>query len=163
LPVNLAGVLALILSALFFLIELKHPGFGLPTIGGLVFLVLGGLLLFNRSVPNAQVSLWLIAVVAVILALFFGLVVRAVVRAKRLAAPPGQVALVGSSGVATSDLDPSGTVRVRQEEWTAVSIGGRIERGAEVRVVEVKGLKLVVQVAASAASSAASTAGHTSI
>jgi membrane-bound serine protease (ClpP class) len=145
LPVNLAGVVALVLSALFFLIELKHPGFGLPTLGGLVFLILGGLLLFDRSVPGAQVSPWLIAVVAAVLALFFGFVVRAVVEARRLAAPAGQRSLLGAIGVAVSDLDPAGTVRVRQEEWSARSERQRIDGGTTVRVTRVDGLTLIVE------------------
>ncbi|MBI2238814.1 MAG: nodulation protein NfeD, partial [Actinobacteria bacterium] len=60
LPVQIIGIALLLASAVFFLVELKHPGLGLPTVGGVATLVLGGLTLFNPSVPNARVSPWVI-------------------------------------------------------------------------------------------------------
>jgi membrane-bound serine protease (ClpP class) len=140
-------VILLLASAGFFLLELKHPGIGLPTVGGAISLVLGGLLLFNPSVPGARVSLWLIATVAAGLVLFFGVVVKAALRARRLPAAAGLESLAGEEGVALSDLDPGGRVRVRHEEWSAVSAGGRIAAGAPVRVVRVEGLRAVVELA----------------
>src|SRR6266516_1262043 len=62
LPVQLGGVILLVASAVLYLLELKHPGIGLPAIGGTACLVLGGLLLFDPSVPNAHVSRWLLLV-----------------------------------------------------------------------------------------------------
>jgi membrane-bound serine protease (ClpP class) len=145
LPVQIAGVVCLIASAVCFLLELKHPGLGLPLAGGVVFLVLGGLLLFNRSVPNAQVSPWLLAVVAALLVGFFGFVVSAVVKAKRLHPVTGTHTLIGETGVALSTLDPDGEVRVRWERWSALSSGDPIPNGSRVRVVEVRGVRLVVE------------------
>jgi membrane-bound serine protease (ClpP class) len=145
LPVQLAGVVCLIASAVCFLLELKHPGLGLPLVGGVVFLVLGGLLLFNRSVPNAQVSPWLLGVVAALLVGFFGFVVTAVVKAKRLRPVTGTHTLIGETGVALSTLDPDGNVRVRWERWSALSLGGPIPNGSRIRVVEVRGVRLVVE------------------
>src|SRR6266516_3267391 len=62
LPVQLGGVILLVASAVLYLLELKHPGIGMPAIGGTACLVLGGLLLFDPSVPNAHVSRWLLLV-----------------------------------------------------------------------------------------------------
>ena len=44
LPVQLIGVVLLVASLVFFVLELLHPGVGLPAIAGVVCLVLGGLL-----------------------------------------------------------------------------------------------------------------------
>jgi membrane-bound serine protease (ClpP class) len=145
LPVQLAGLICLILSVVFFLLELKHPGLGLPLVGGVVFLILGGLLLFNRSVPNAQVSPWLLVVVAALLVGFFGFVVTAVVRARRLKPVTGSPTLIGQTGVAMSTLDPEGEVRVRWERWSALSAGAPIPNGSHVRVVDVRGVRLIVE------------------
>jgi membrane-bound serine protease (ClpP class) len=145
LPVRLGGVILLVASALFFLIELKHPGIGLPTVGGVVCLVLGGLLLFDSAVPNARVSPWLIGAAATSLALFFGFVVKAVVRTRRLPSGAGIEDLVGELGVALDDLAPAGQVRARRETWSAQSTGSRIPAGSPVRVVQVKGLRLIVE------------------
>jgi membrane-bound serine protease (ClpP class) len=145
LPVQLAGVILLIVSAVFFLLELKHPGVGLPTVGGVASLVLGGLLLFNPSVPNARVSPWLLAAVALGLVLFFTTVVRAVVKARHAPPAAGFEDMVGEEGVALDDLAPRGRVRARREAWSAESTGGTIRAGTDVRVVRLQGLRLMVE------------------
>jgi len=145
LPVRLSGVILLLLSAVCFLVELKHPGFGLPLIGGLVFLIFGALFLFNSAVANASVSLWLIGVVAGVLALFFLFVVRGVMAARHL--PKEQVptqGLVGMTGVAINDLMPEGRVRVHHENWTATSDGGGIPAETPIKVLAVQGLRVIV-------------------
>jgi membrane-bound serine protease (ClpP class) len=104
------------------------------------------LLLFNSSVPSARVSPWLLAVVALALALFFGSVVSAVVRARRLVpAEAGFEGIVGEEGSAVDELDPRGRVRVRRESWSAESVGGKIPAGSPVRVVRAEGLRLIVE------------------
>jgi len=145
LPVQLGGVILLVVSAIFFLLELKHPGIGLPTVGGVITLVLGGLLLFDSAVPNARVSPWLLGVVAATLVLFFGFVVRAVMKARHLPRAAGLEGMVGEPAVAVDDLDPEGRVRARRENWSAETVGPPIPKGSTVRVLEVRGLKLLVE------------------
>ena len=144
LPVQLLGVALLLASAAFFLLELKHPGLGAFTVAGAATLVLGGLTLFNPSVPNARVSPWLIATVAVALVGFFATVVTAAISARRIPRESSSARLVGSTGVVTTVLDPEGIVRVGGEEWTAWSDSGVVPKDANVRVVEVDGLRLKV-------------------
>jgi membrane-bound serine protease (ClpP class) len=145
LPVQIIGIVLLLASALFFLLELKHPGLGLPMVGGVVALVLGGLTLFNPSVPNARVSLWVIVPVAAILVLFFATVVNAAIRARHMPKVGGLEGIVGREGVVERDLDPEGVVRVASEQWSARSVEGRLSRGARVRVVGVDRLRLDVE------------------
>jgi membrane-bound ClpP family serine protease len=52
--------------------------------------------------------------------------------------------LIGATGVAASDLDPEGIVRVRSEAWSATSLNGRIAKGATIQVIEVTGIHLGV-------------------
>lgn len=145
LPVELLGVVLLIASVVFFVLEIKHPGIGLPTVGGVVTLVMGGLFLFDPSVPSARVSLWVIAPVAFFAAAFSTWVLRAALRVFK-AAPaltPGDV--VGEEGVAMTELDPSGVVQVASEEWTAEAASGPIESRTRVRVIRKEGLRLTVE------------------
>ena len=145
LPVQLAGLLLLVASAIFFVIELFTPGVGVALGGGIATLILGGLFLFDSSVPDVQVSPLVIAPVAVGAALFFGIVVRAVTRAQRSPAT-GPRDLVGRETVVVRALDPEGVVHLAAEEWTAVSsTGAEIPAGATVRVSEVDGLVLHVE------------------
>jgi membrane-bound serine protease (ClpP class) len=148
LPVQLVGLVLLVASAVCFLLELKHPGLGLPTLGGVVFLVLGALWLYSSSVPSAQVSPWLIVLVAAGLVVFFGFVVRGVMEARRM--PRSAVPihdLTGKTGTALDELAPRGRVRVERENWSAESTGRPIPAGSPIVVVDVKGLLLAVTMA----------------
>ena len=144
LPVQLAGVVLLLASAGFFLLELNHPGIGIPTVGGVIALIIGGLVLFDPAVPNAAVSPWLLAVVAALLVAFFGVVVQAALRVRRLPRPRGLEEMVGERAVALSDVNPRGEVLARHETWSAKSIGPRIPAGTQVRIIHVSGLELTV-------------------
>jgi membrane-bound ClpP family serine protease len=52
--------------------------------------------------------------------------------------------LIGATGVAASDLDPDGIVRVRSEAWSATSLNGKITKGQTVQIIEVTGIHLGV-------------------
>jgi membrane-bound serine protease (ClpP class) len=145
LPVQLLGVLLLIASLVFFFVELKVPGVGLATVGAVTALVLGGLFLFDPSVPSARVSPWVIAPVAGLAGLFFTFVLRAAIRLRRQPPASGTKPLLGAEGRAVTALDPRGVVLVASEEWTADSVSGPIPAGASIRVVGVEGVRLTVE------------------
>ena len=126
-----------------FIIELKNPGIGAPAIAGAICLVLGGLTLFDRSVPNATVSPWVIGAMAVLVTAFFGFVIQAAIKMRRVPVT-SEADLRGAEAVVVRTLDPSGTVRIESEEWSAIA-DARIEEGATVRVTAVNGLQLKVE------------------
>jgi membrane protein implicated in regulation of membrane protease activity len=100
-------------------------------------------------VTSDQIILGAIAAVIVIL-IVVG-VVRAATRrrgANEDAFGAGGVSTVevGTRGFATTDLAPSGVVRVVSEEWSATSAtGNSIAEGTAVRVVSQDGLTLTVE------------------
>jgi len=49
-----------------------------------------------------------------------------------------------AEGIAISDLDPAGIVRVQGEEWSAVAINAPVRRGSQVLVVGRGGVRLEV-------------------
>ena len=120
------------------------------TVGGLTAFVLGGFLLFNPvtlpspMMPSVRISPVVVLTVAGILGAFFVFALGAAVRGRHHPVVSGREALIEATGLATSDLAPSGQVRVRGEVWTAVAQGGFISQGDVVRVVGVEGLRLQV-------------------
>jgi len=54
------------------------------------------------------------------------------------------VSLESAEGVAVSDLNPSGTVRVHGEDWSATSVNGAVRSGSTVQVLRVSGVHLEV-------------------
>lgn len=143
LPVQLLGVAFLFASVVFFIIELKHPGVSVPAVAGAVCLILGGMTLFDRSVPNATVSPWVIALMAILVTAFFLYVVQAAIRMRRVPAV-ADTDMRGMEAVVVKALDPVGTVRINAEEWSAVA-DGHVAEGRTVRITEVDGLELKVE------------------
>jgi membrane-bound serine protease (ClpP class) len=142
LPVTLLGIVLLLASIVFFVLELKHPGIGGLAFGGVVCLLLGGWLLFGEQ---ARISWFVIVPVAALASAFFLVVVRAAIRMRRSTVEMRDERLVGREGVVVRDLAPTGVVQLASEEWTAEAVRGAPAAGERVRVVRVDGLKLFVE------------------
>jgi membrane-bound serine protease (ClpP class) len=145
LEVNAAGLLLILFAVLLFVADIKVPGHGVLTIGGVIAFVFGAILLTQRQIPVLQISLRLILSVAAILAGFFLFAVTAGIRAQRAAPRSGREQMIGAVGVARSRLDPDGQVHVQGELWTAVSVGGPVEVGQPVRIIALDGLRVRVK------------------
>jgi membrane-bound serine protease (ClpP class) len=145
LPVNVAGLLLLAASVGFFVIDALVAGHGLPTAAGIVTLVLGGLFLFDASVPSARVSRPLLVGTALGVGGFFFFVMRAAMAARRMPPRLADDTLVGSLGTVVRPLAPTGIVRAGGESWTARAPEGvTVPVGAPVRVVSRQGLVIEV-------------------
>lgn len=143
-PVNLTGVLLIILGLALVVLELKVPSFGALGIGGAVSLLVGSLMV-TREVPGVQVSLGLIVPVVLVLSAAILLLGRMALRAQRQAPVTGIGTLVGRQASARGALVPGspGLVDVHGELWRAlcaVPIGS----GGRVRITDVNGLTLTV-------------------
>lgn len=145
LQVNVAGLALIALSVVFFIADIKVPGHGVLTIGGILAFLLGALLLTERQAPFLRVSLQLAVFIALLTGAFFLYAVGAGLRAQRRRARMGSESLVGSEGVARTVLAPEGMVYVAGEMWTARAEDGSIAEGERVRVTGVEGLRLRVR------------------
>ena len=151
LPVNWTGVGLILLAMALFYVEMQAPGVGVFGIAGAISFVLGGFLLFGRftdpaiPTPSFRVNLWMIGGVSAALGGSLVLLFTTLLQAKKASYVSPAVDLVGREGTVISPLDPTGTVRVAGEAWTAVSDSGEaIAEGEEVIVLEVEGLTLKV-------------------
>ena len=144
LPVNYAGVLLILLSLVLFIAEIKIVSHGMLTVGGIIAMVLGSLLLFESPEPSMRVSLGVVLTTVLVTVLFFVLVVTKAVKAHRTRPVSGTEGLVGEIGQADSDLAPEGKVFVRGEYWEAWS-DEPIARGEKVAVAAVDGMRLKVK------------------
>ena len=145
LPVNVAGIVLLAASFGFFLLDLHVAGHGLPTAAGIIALVLGGMFLFDASVPGVRVARPLLATTALGMASFFFFVVRAAMAARRLPVHSTADLVVGAEAIVTRVLSPTGVVQAGGESWTARAPEGTTAPiGTRVRVVARHGLVLDV-------------------
>jgi len=143
LPINYAGVLLMVLALILFLLEIKVPSHGALTIGGIISMLLGSLLLIDSPFPYMRVSLSLILVIVISTALFFIFAVGMGLKAQRRKPTTGEVGLIGQIAVARSPLDLEGTVFVEGELWKAIS-DQPVQTGEKVRILAVEHLTLKV-------------------
>ena len=143
-PVNIAGILLILLSVVFFILEIKVTSFGMLSVAGVVSMVLGSLMLFKGAGPEFQVA-WrvMIPTVTVISGFFVG-VVTLVVRAYVHRPFTGSEGLVGEIGVVKQSLGSEGKVLVHGELWQA-RFSEPCAEGAKVAVERVDGLVVVVK------------------
>ena len=144
LPVNYAGVALLLLAVLFFLLEIKAPSFGLLTLGGVLSLVLGSVLLFDSPDPAIRVSFPLIAAMAAAAGLVSALLMTLVVKVHKRQASTGREGLIHETGIARTELAPRGKVAVHGEIWDAVA-EAPVAAGDAIEIVAVEGMTLKVQ------------------
>jgi membrane-bound serine protease (ClpP class) len=144
LPVNYAGLLLIILAIILFILELKIVSHGVLTIGGVISMIIGSLMLFKSTQPFFRVSLKVILPAAVLTALFFSFTIGLAVKAYRRKPETGAEGLTGLVGIAKTDIKEEGQVFVHGEIWSAWS-DVMIKAGEKVVVEKVEGLKLKVR------------------
>jgi membrane-bound serine protease (ClpP class) len=148
LDANGAGLALMVFALVLFVLEIKVPAHGLLTVGGVVSLAIGVIILFppfRPTFPGIRATVdWPVAAFVVGLsALFFGVALRTAMRPLPIAS--GSSLLLGAVGAARTDIAPRGIAHVAGEDWTVVSEGGDIPKGAQLRVKRVEGVRLIVE------------------
>jgi membrane-bound serine protease (ClpP class) len=144
LPVNYAGILLILFGIILFIAEIQVISHGLLTVGGIISLVLGSLLLFESPDPALRVSWSVMIPVLTIICLFFAGVIALVLKAQMRRRRTGKEGMAGEEGKALTDIYETGTALIKGEYWNASS-DKRIEAGRGVRVIKVEGLKIKVE------------------
>jgi len=140
LPVNYAGLILIALAIIFFIAEIKVASYGILSIGGLISLTLGSIMLFE----DVMVSLNLMAPTIILVGGFFVVVAALAFRAYRAKPKSGTEGLLGEMGVVRRVLDPEGLVFVHGEIWKAKA-KEKLEPGESIEVEGVDGLLLKVR------------------
>ncbi len=147
--VNWFGMIFLATAFVLFILDIKAPTHGALTAAGIASLIVGSLVLFNTSVtPSFQrVSVPLVVGVSLITGIIFFAIMLIAVRAQKAPVRTGQESQVGKVGITRSPLNPSGTVQVGGELWSATLADGEatIPEGVRVEVMTVEGIRLLVR------------------
>jgi membrane-bound serine protease (ClpP class) len=107
----------------------------------LLFSVFQGANYYGIS-PQVQIAL---AVISLAIATIVIWMIYKAARANLYKIKTGKEALVGSVGVAVTDLKPEGEIRVVGEFWQATVKEGWIKKSEKVEVVGMEGMFLVVR------------------
>ncbi len=145
LSANYAGFLLILLAVILFFLELKVPSHGALSIGGIVSMVLGSLMLFRESAdPFLRVSWSVLITMVALSAVFFTAVISLAVRSQIRKPATGPEGMIGETGEAVTDLDGRGKVRVVGELWDA-RCGRPVRKGEQVTVKGMDGMTLLVE------------------
>lgn len=144
LPINYIGVLLLLVAVVLFILEVYVPSYGMLTVGGLISLALGSLILVDSPAPYLQISRAIIAATVGVSAAFMTFVLFFVVRAQKTHFVSGVEGMVGDRGTAVTDVHGEGKVFVHGEYWDAWS-DEPIVRGEAVEVVRVDRMRVEVR------------------
>jgi len=145
LPINYVGLLLILLAIGLFILEVKVHSYGVLSVGGIIAMVIGSIMLINAPIPELKPSLKFIIPVAVSISLVCIFLVYLIIRAHLRRAFTGKEGLVGEIGVAQTPLALEGKVFVHGEIWNAEATE-EIDRGEKVKILEVKdNLKIKVK------------------
>lgn len=146
LPVNYAGLALIIFAIILFIAEIKVVSHGLLTIGGVISLILGSIMLINTesTLEVIKISWQVILVIVILTAAFFIFAIGFGIKAQSLKPATGAEGIIGEIGEAVTNLEPEGQISVHGELWNAESLDGFASQGTKVKVTGVSNLKLKV-------------------
>ncbi|KJR40542.1 membrane-bound serine protease (ClpP class) [Candidatus Magnetoovum chiemensis] len=146
LPVNYAGFLLIIVGIILLVLEIKIISHGILTIGGIISMTIGSLMLFDSDFPFYQLSINLVVITVGMTALFFAVVIRLAYNAWKRKPLTGKEGIIDSIGISKTTIEPNkeGMIIVHGELWRAYS-DNFIENGKEVIVIEMVGLRVKVR------------------
>lgn len=147
LPINYAGLALIVFAIILFVLEIKVVSHGILSIGGVISLILGSIMLINveSGLEVVMISWEVIALFVILTVLFFGFAITLGIKAQRRKPTTGVEGLIKEIGEAITELNPEGEVRVHGEIWRAETIEGKIDLKSIVEIVEVQNLKLKVK------------------
>jgi membrane-bound serine protease (ClpP class) len=144
LPVRWWAVALVPAGLALYTIDFQRNDLGWKSILGTISLMTGGLF-FTDAAPQIVQTWWIVLIIVLGAALWFGFALTTIVRSRFSTQTIGRDHLVGRTGTADTAIAPEGTVLVDGAKWRARStrVSG-IEAGDVVQVVAVEGIVLDV-------------------
>ncbi|MBU8871161.1 MAG: nodulation protein NfeD [Gemmatimonadales bacterium] len=155
LPIDYTGVGLILLGMILLILEVKVPSFGALSIGGVISLVLGSLMLFESTEEWARLSLGVMIPSVIVFAGFFLLCAWLVLRSQKRPASSGAEALIGETGRVVQAIEGGtvpGKIVFHGEVWDAIA-QEPIAEGSRIRVAGVEGRLAKVELIVSPSSS----------
>ncbi len=148
LPINYTGAALIFLAVILFILEVYVTSFGLLTVGGIIIMILGSMMLIDfTQAPRELFAISFKVIIPVVLftAGFFIFAFSMALKALKKQVTTGSEGMVGLTGETISTVSSSGgQVIVHGEVWSANS-REEIEKGADIVVQEIKNMTLLVE------------------
>lgn len=145
LPTSWAGAALIVAGFGCLLAELRTNRLGRLSALGFAAILVGSLQLFPGVHPALGLPWWAVGAGLAATAIFFLSIMTSAIRARAAKPLVGTEGLVGSLGIARTDISPGGQVMARGTLWRAQTVGAAIGQGTSIKVLGVKGLVLMVE------------------
>ena len=155
---SIGGIALTIIGVALIMVEIIVPGFGAAGISGGVALIAG---LILGSAGNITYAMFSLLIIVVLLIAFAAIVFRSALRGKLSRSPvvlntsieagstelfdEDMQSLIGRRGVTATALHPSGIAVIEGRRLDVVSPAEFIDKGEEIEVVSVEGVKILVR------------------
>lgn len=130
LPVNWTGLVLIGLSVALFYIEVQVSGIGIAGVIGGVMFVIGAVLLFggfsqpDLDGPSFMANTWILVGISAVIGIIILLLIKASIEARSNLYKTVEKVSVGQLAKTITELNPTGTIYMSGEEWSAVSDTG---------------------------------------
>ncbi|MBI2844440.1 MAG: nodulation protein NfeD [Armatimonadetes bacterium] len=142
LPVNVAGIILILVAIGLFIAEIMVISHGALSLGGIIAFFVGSLMLFGSGVPGVAVPVAVILAGTLATAAVFVLLLGWGVKALRRPVVTGAQGMIGRVVVARTDIAPVGKIFTEGTWWTAETEGEAIRQGERAKIVGMEGLKV---------------------
>jgi len=129
---------------ILFIAEIKVMSHGILTVGGVISLIMGSLLLFDTTDPALRISLQVLIPAVIVASAFFIVVIWLALKAQLRKHYSGAEAMINAEAEAVTEIANEGEVFYKGEYWRATS-KNPIKKGAKVRILKIDGLSLSVE------------------
>jgi membrane-bound serine protease (ClpP class) len=143
LPINLLGVVLILGAIVLFVLEAKVTSYGILATLGIIAMVLGSLILIDSPIPEMKVRLATALGITLPFAAITIFLMRLVILSHRKKSVTGEEGMIGEIGLALTDIQEDGKVRVHGEIWQAYS-PSPIRSGDRVKVLAVSRMRVEV-------------------
>jgi membrane-bound serine protease (ClpP class) len=146
LPVNLAGILLILIAVTMFVLEAKYTSHGILLTGGIIAMVFGAIFLIRSPLTSGGVSISMAVAVTLPFAAISVFLMRLVLRSRKWKPAVGAEEMLAERGIATEGLKNGveGMIRIHGETWRAIATQD-VQAGQAVQVRRIEGLKLFVE------------------
>jgi membrane-bound ClpP family serine protease len=153
---DVISIFCLLFGLILVIIEMFHPGFGVPGIAGAILLIVGVILTADSLIEALFLMSILLAILCVVLVLVLhsatkGKLSKKLILRDEQKKETGYIGtedldyFLDKEGVANTVLRPSGTADLDGVKMDVVTQGEYVEKGAKIKIVKVQGRRIVVK------------------
>lgn len=150
--VEILNLFLFFIGCILIFLEMIIPGFGLPGISGIIFVTLG-IILSAENIYIGLISISISLIIGFIISFLFlkkgftNKFFQKIILNNKINSysHKNNTKLKGLTGIAFTDLRPSGIVKIHNEKINVITEGDYIKKGSNVKIIKVEGFKIIVR------------------